>query len=352
MIGAEPREAASGAPSAPSSASEFERAGLLVLDKPAGMTSHDVVDRVRRRLKVKSAGHLGTLDPGATGLLLVATGAATRCALAWQGADKTYEATVRFGLVTATQDVHGETLSTSDARPTRDAVIEAARAFAGAIEQVPPMVSALHRGGERLHALARRGVEVERAPRPVTIHAWEWLGFERQDGAAADAAADPIERAHLRVTCSAGTYVRTLAHDLGERLGMGATLERLRRVRSEPFGIERAVPLAELDHLTPEGVWVKAGIDLEQALSPLPTVTLDDAEADEIGFGGRPAIDAARATGVPLSAGPWSVVIRRAAGRVIALGELREAGDAAGDHTRLVCAHVVLPWAVRQGRPR
>ncbi len=328
----EPAAAATRMPAAPP---EFERAGLLAIDKPAGPTSHDVVDRVRRRLRVRSAGHLGTLDPGATGLLIVAVGAATRCALAWQGGAKTYEATVRFGLVTTTQDVHGEVLRRSDAVPAPADAIAASQAFVGAIEQVPPMVSALKRGGERLYRLARRGVEVERAPRPVTIHAWEWLGF---DGATA----------RFRVTCSPGTYVRTLAHDLGERLGTGAALEALRRTRSEPFGAERALPLAELDRLTPDLAWERAGMDLEIALAHLPALILGADEAAEIGYGGRPAIAAERAAALPVAGGPWSLVLRGPDARVLGLGELREAEDGA----RLVCAHVVLPWAARQGRPR
>src|SRR5206468_7344229 len=135
-----------------------DRAGLIAIDKPAGVTSHDVVDAVRRRLRLARAGHLGTLDPGATGLLLVATGPATRAIAVWQGGDKTYEATLRFGLVTTTQDVHGEVIERSDLLPAEAAAREAALGLVGEIEQVPPMVSALKVKGERLYRLARRGV--------------------------------------------------------------------------------------------------------------------------------------------------------------------------------------------------
>ena len=153
------------------------RAGLLAIDKPAGVTSHDVVGAVRRRLRVKRAGHLGTLDPAATGLLLVATGPATRAVTAWQGGEKTYEATIRFGIVTSTQDTHGEVLERSDRVPAESEARAAALALTGEIEQVPPMVSALKVGGKRLYALARQGIEVEREPRRITVRSWDWLSF-------------------------------------------------------------------------------------------------------------------------------------------------------------------------------
>ena len=313
-----------------------DRAGLLAVDKPAGLTSHEAVEWVAHRLRLTRAGHLGTLDPGATGLLLVATGAATRCVPVWQGGDKTYEATVRFGVVTSTQDVHGQVLERSDLRPDRAAIVDASRAFVGELEQTPPMVSAIRVGGQRLHRLARRGIEVERAPRRVTVKRWEWLGFEGDD-------------ARCRVVCTPGTYVRTLAHDLGRRLGCGAALASLRRLRSEPFGLERALPLRDLATLAPDEVWARAGLSLEQALEHLPALRLDEAAEATLGYGGRPACDAAGADGLPVSGGPRSIVLRSAAGRVLALGELVPDADRAGELK--VCPHVVMPWAVRQGRP-
>ena len=152
--------------------------GLLLVDKPAGVTSHDVVDRARRRLRARGAGHLGTLDPAASGLLVLALGAATRCATVWQSGAKTYEATVRFGVVTSTQDLQGEVLERREVALTEAEVRAAAVGFVGPIEQVPPMVSALKVDGRRLYRLARRGEVVERRARAVRVHSWEWLDFD------------------------------------------------------------------------------------------------------------------------------------------------------------------------------
>ena len=307
--------------------------GLLVVDKPTGVTSHDVVERVRRRFRIEAAGHLGTLDPGASGLLLVALGAATRCAAALQGGEKTYEARVRFGLVTSTQDLHGEVLSRSDQIPVESAIREASAALVGETLQIPPMASALKVGGERLHRLHRRGVTVERVPRPVTVSEWTWISFE------------PSE-AVFRVRCSGGTYVRTLAHDLGERLGCGATLAALRRLRSEPFGLERSVDLGRIVHEAPEAVWPDGGHTLEQATAHLPGIVLDPGESEAAGFGRRPVIAAERAAGLPVGAGPRSVVLRGESGAMLGLGELVR-GEAGA---LIVCPHVLMPWAVRDGR--
>lgn len=311
------------------------RAGLLAIDKPAGLTSHAVVARVARHLRIARAGHLGTLDPGATGLLLVATGAATRCVPVWQGGDKTYEATLRFGVVTTTQDLEGEVIERSDHVPDERAVREATPAFVGEIQQLPPMVSAIRVGGERLHALARRGLDVERPTRTIHVRRWDWLGF---DGAAA----------RFRVVCSSGTYVRTLAHDLGAVLGAGAALESLRRLRSEPFGLERAMPLAEIEAAPAAEVWTRAGSTIEEALAHLPALVLDARAEAELGYGGRPERPAAACAGIPVGAGPRSVVFRSADARVLALGELR--ADGASPGTLLACPHVVFPWAVREGK--
>jgi tRNA pseudouridine55 synthase len=304
--------------------------GLLAVDKPTGVTSHDVVLRVRRRLGAPGAGHLGTLDPSASGLLVVALGAATRAIPVWQGGDKTYEGTVRFGIETDSQDLDGTVIAE---RPPgaldADRVRAASAPFTGTIAQVPPMVSALKVGGQRLHALARRGVEVERAPRTITVHSWEWLGFALPD-------------AQFRIRCSGGTYVRTLAHDLGRALGTGAVLAALRRTRSEPFGLERAIALPELERLEPAETLARAGIPIDRALEVLPAVTVDAGAAAALGVGGRPRIGTH--DGAPVDGGPRSVVFRDGAGRALALGELKSAGDA-----RIACPHVVFPWAVRGG---
>jgi tRNA pseudouridine55 synthase len=305
--------------------------GLLAIDKPTGVTSHDVVLQVRRRLGVDGAGHLGTLDPGASGLLLIALGAATRAVPVWQGGVKTYEGTIRFGIETDSQDLAGTVvaerpLGALDADRVRAATVP----FLGAIDQIPPMVSALKVGGRRLHALARRGVEVERAPRPVTVHAWEWLAID-------------LPEARFRIRCSGGTYVRTLAHDLGRALGTGAALAALRRTRSEPFGLERSATADDLARLTADQVIAQAGIPLDRALEVLPAVPIDAASAVVLGSGGRPRVTA-DVDGAPIGAGPRSLVFRDAAGRALALGELVRDGDAL-----LACPHVVFPWTVRTG---
>jgi tRNA pseudouridine55 synthase len=310
-----------------------EWSGLLLFDKPTGVTSHDVVDRVRRRLRIPGAGHLGTLDPAASGLLVLALGAATRCSQVWQAGRKTYEATVRFGVVTSTQDLQGEVLERREVTLAEADVRAATAAFTGEIEQVPPMVSALKVGGQRLHRLARRGQVVERAPRRVTVHSWEWLDLA-------------LPEARFRVVVSGGTYVRTLAHDLGARLGVGGALQSLRRLRSEPFGLERAIGLRDLDGADSAAILARAGVPLAEALRVLPAVILEDAAAAELGFGRRPAVAAA---GAPLRGGPRSIAFFDPAGRALALGELEPDPERPGGV--LACPHVVFPWALRQGRP-
>jgi tRNA pseudouridine55 synthase len=304
--------------------------GLLAVDKPTGVTSHDVVLRVRRALAAPGAGHLGTLDPAASGLLVVALGAATRAIPVWQGGDKTYEGTVRFGIETDSQDLDGAVIAEQPLGGLdADRVRAATAPLIGTISQIPPMVSALKVDGQRLHALARRGVEVERTPRTITVHSWEWFGFALPD-------------AQFRICCSGGTYVRTLAHDLGRALGTGAALAALRRTRSEPFGLERAIALEELERLDPAETFARAGIPIDRALEVLPAVAVDAGAAAALGVGGRPRID--RHEGAPVDGGPRSVVFRDATGGALALGELKSAGDA-----RIACPHVVFPWAVRGG---
>jgi tRNA pseudouridine55 synthase len=305
--------------------------GLLAIDKPAGVTSHDVVERVRRRFGTQQVGHLGTLDPAATGLLLIALGAATRCAVVWQGGEKTYEGTLRLGVVTDSQDLTGRVLESHPVAVEEPALREAALALTGDIEQVPPMVSALRVRGERLYRLARRGEVVERAPRRVRVESWDWGAFALPD-------------ARFRVRCSGGTYVRTLAHDLGRRLGCGAALASLRRLRSEPFGLERALSWRDLNELPPTESWRRSGVPLAEALSVLPHVTLDRAQVNDVGHGRAVTLGADAA--IPMGAGPRSVVLRAADGAPLALGEIRRAAGGALE----AAPHVVFPWAVREGR--
>ena len=242
--------------------------GLLVVDKPAGMTSHDVVARVRRALGTRRVGHAGTLDPSATGVLVLGIGAATRLLQFLSGLDKEYEGVVRFGVTTASLDADGEVL---DRRPmpglTRADIEAVLDRFRGPIMQVPPMVSALKRGGVALHRLARQGEEVEREPRPVTVY----------ELAVVDFAPGPYPEAAIRVRCSTGTYVRSLAADLGAALGGGAHLGALRRLSVGPFTVAEAVALDDVS-----AAHVRAPLD---GLQGLPRVEVDDERARAVRHG-------------------------------------------------------------------
>jgi len=204
--------------------------GVLVVDKPAGPTSHDIVDRVRVALGTRRAGHTGTLDPFATGVLPVCLGKATRLVRFLTQGDKVYRATVRLGFATTTDDLLGEPLGAP--RPVSHppgALADAVRRLTGTLDQVPPSFSAKRVGGRRLYERAREGEAVPRTVARVTVHSFEVLAAE----------GDCLE---VAVRCSPGTYVRALARDLGEALGSGAHLTALRRLRSGPFGLEEAVP--------------------------------------------------------------------------------------------------------------
>jgi tRNA pseudouridine55 synthase len=206
--------------------------GVLVVDKPAGPTSHDVVQTVRRAAGESRVGHTGTLDPAATGVLVVCLGRATKLVRFLQTGAKTYAARMVLGVETASQDADGEVVATRPAGHIDERTFcEALTRFQGEIEQLPPMVSAVKVGGERLHELARRGETVEREPRRVTVHDLMLDAFE------------PGEQPHASflVTCSAGTYVRTIAHDVGAALGVGGSLVSLRRLANGPFTTDEAV---------------------------------------------------------------------------------------------------------------
>jgi len=223
--------------------------GFLVLDKPAGLTSHACVGKVRRAYGLRRVGHGGTLDPAVTGVLPIAVGAATRL-LPYLEGDKAYRGVVQLGLRTSTDDLEGEVLSRCPMPALDPAALELAlAAFRGPIQQRPPQVSAVHVDGERAYARSRRGETVELAARSVTVYRLELLGW--------DQASSQLE---LEVHCSAGTYIRSLARDLGEALGCGGALARLRRTEALGFGLDQAVtlealpqplldPLAALSHL-------------------------------------------------------------------------------------------------------
>lgn len=214
--------------------------GIVIIDKPQGWTSQDVTARLRRVFGTRRIGHGGTLDPMATGVLPVFVGRATRGVEFFEHARKEYEALLRPGIVTDTQDITGTVLETREVA-LDDAKIEAALAgFRGEILQIPPMYSALKVNGQKLCDLARRGKTVDRQPRPITIHALEYLGME---GGCL----------RLRVDCSKGTYIRTLCQDIGQTLGCGGCMEALRRTRAGEYTIAQAVPLQQLlDSESPE----------------------------------------------------------------------------------------------------
>lgn len=237
-------------------------AGVLVLDKRAGVTSFDAVAEVRRRLRARRVGHAGTLDPGATGVLPILVGEATKLMPYLVDQDKEYRATLRLGITTDTLDAGGQVLTTAPAPVLTRAQAQAAcRPFLGRIRQVPPMYSAVHHEGRRLYELARRGIEVEREPREAVVHAIEVE--ELGDGWLT-----------LRVVCGKGTYVRVLAADLGAALGCGAVVERLVRTRVGPFDLTRAVSWDELTTLAASALWERL-FPPEAAIAGWPAVRLD-----------------------------------------------------------------------------
>ncbi len=208
--------------------------GVLLVDKPPRLTSHDVVDRIRRRFGFRKVGHCGTLDPAATGLLVIVLERATKLQASLMSEDKTYEGVLRLGITTDSQDADGQVTGQRPVPALSEADIEAVFArFRGDIQQIPPMVSAIKHEGTPLYKLARKGKTIERQPRLVHIYDLRLRKLALPD-------------VHFRVTCTKGTYVRTLCHDIGETLGCGAHLAELRRIRSGAFDVKDAKPLAEL----------------------------------------------------------------------------------------------------------
>ena len=223
--------------------------GIVIIDKPEGWTSQDVVSKLRGVLHTKRIGHGGTLDPMATGVLPVFVGRGTRAVEFFEHAEKTYETVLRFGITTDTEDITGNILAEKQVNITEAALETALEQFRGEIQQIPPMYSALKINGQKLCDLARKGKEVERKPRTITIHELELLAF---DG----------NTARLRVHCSKGTYIRTLCKDIGENLGCGGCMASLRRVSAGSYTIDQAIPLAELID----------AVDPEQFLRPVDTM--------------------------------------------------------------------------------
>jgi len=280
-------------------------AGFLVVDKPSGRTSHDLVDYARERFGTRRVGHLGTLDPQATGVLPLAIRDATKLVPFVPNTQKAYVGTVRFGSETDTLDAQGKVLRTFQGElPGEEEVCSALTGFVGDIEQIPPMFSAVKKDGVPLHRLARRGEEVERDPKRVTIERLELTHFESPD-------------AEISVLCGPGTYVRTLAADVGEHLGCGAHLKSLRRLQSGPFGIAQALTLEQLDEEARAGKLDDRLIRPEEALQ-IEDVVLRSESVRRLCNGGdvSPGVEFRRAPGT-------RAIAKDEAGHAIALVELK-----------------------------
>lgn len=248
--------------------------GVLVVDKPVGMTSHDVVQVIRNGTNIRRAGHTGTLDPRASGVLVVLVGPAVRLSEYISASDKRYQAIVRLGATTDTYDEEGKVTTSSPVEITEEQFVESLEQFVGEIEQVPPPYSAVKVHGKKAYEMAREGKEVDLAPRKINVYSLELLEWA------------PPE-AVIDVYCSSGTYVRSLANDLGKSLGCGAYLVGLRRTKSGRFTLRDAVPLRKLREAFEQGNWYQYLIPAAEALSEWPAVDLDASQVDAIRHGHR-----------------------------------------------------------------
>lgn len=240
--------------------------GILNVYKEAGFTSHDVVAKLRGICRQKKIGHTGTLDPEAVGVLPVCLGSGTKLCNMLTDKSKEYEAVLLLGQVTDTQDVTGTVLEEHEVTVDEEQAVEAIRSFVGAYEQIPPMYSALKVNGKRLYELARAGKEVERKGRPVEIHSIEILSVS-------------LPEITFRVACSKGTYIRTLCHDIGQKLGCGGTMKSLKRTRVGIFTIDGALKLSQLEELAAQGRLEEKVIPVEAMFTELPALTVKDAFA-------------------------------------------------------------------------
>lgn len=230
---------------------QYKYNGIIIIDKPEGFTSHDVVAKLRGILKMKKIGHAGTLDPMATGVLPVCLGYATRASDYIMNGEKEYEAEVLFGVETDTQDITGKIINSFDRPPSREELLNALKSFEGEILQVPPMYSAIKMNGKKLYQLARAGEEVEREPRKITVYKTKLLRYSG-------------DRAKIRIRCSKGTYIRTLCHDLGQKLACGGCMSSLVRTKNGPFELKDAINLNDISEesvakwiISPENLFTK-----------------------------------------------------------------------------------------------
>jgi len=248
--------------------------GVLVVDKPVGMTSHDVVQAIRKGSNIRRAGHTGTLDPRASGVLVVLVGPAVRLSEYVSASDKRYQAVLMLGTTTDTYDADGKTTSSSPVNVTEEQFDTELQKFVGQIEQVPPPYSAVKVQGRKAYEMARKGEEVELEPRIINVYSLELLEWA------------PPEVV-IDVNCSSGTYVRSLVNDLGERLGCGATLTGLRRTKSGRFTLRDAVPLRKLNEAFANGTWYQYLIPAAEALTDWPTIDLEQEQVEALRHGHR-----------------------------------------------------------------
>ncbi len=293
--------------------------GVLIVDKPVGPTSFDVVRRVRNLGRGRKAGHTGTLDPMATGVLPVCLGDATKIASFITEGDKEYEGVVRLGATTDSYDATGRVLETRSIEGIGEAdVRRAVEAMRGEYWQTPPMFSAVKVGGKRLYELARKGEEIERKPRKVNLFAIELKAFDPATGDAT-----------IFVHCSKGTYVRSIASELGEALGVGGHLVALRRLRSGPFSLDRAIPLSVVLELMAAGrtdELAQQVVPMGEALAELPEAQLDEARARKVAFGMVLGARDLAESGLPRHPEGTRVRVTGPGGRLLAVAEQRDAG--------------------------
>lgn len=300
--------------------------GFVVIDKPAGITSHDVVSRVRRILGTRKVGHTGTLDPFATGVLPVAVNDGTKAIPFLDEGVKCYEAVMQLGVATDTLDMTGAVIREADWLAVTQEKVEAVlKQFTGHLSQIPPMYSAIKQDGQPLYKLARQGRVVERTAREIDIHSLELLSFS-----------PPF--VSFRVVCSRGTYVRTLADDMGKLLGCGGALKELRRIASGPFEISASVSLEGLEEAAQRGDLDTLSVSPYAALSHLPDIPLNDSGLALVRHGRSPDWHDTEVT-VPIACDDGALVRLTQNGTLVAVAECRSCGD---DLPRIILKRVFM----------
>jgi len=288
--------------------------GLLNIDKPAGWTSHDVVAKFRALLKIRQIGHTGTLDPMATGVLLLCVGAATKMARFLVGLEKEYHGTMRLGATSDTLDAQGRISRHVDKVETPRGEIEKVfQRFTGKLRQIPPMYSAVKHRGQPLHRLARRGQTIDRQPRTVTIRSLQMIRYEPPD-------------LSFRVICSSGTYVRVLAADIGDKLGIGAYLASLRRQRVGPFDADQALTVDQAVEMSDSEELIDALLPLIKGLGRFPRLVVHSWAVDAI-LHGRPLAPKMVRDIDPAADGGCEVRVEDSGGRLLAMMQLKVAAD-------------------------